>query len=277
VPRGRADFCEDPRMTRILITGASTGIGRATAIELADRGHEVVATARDVSTLDDLDVAARLPLDVTDQASVDAAVDGAGEIDVLVNNAGISHRGAIESYPIDLAEQVFATNTFGALRMMQALAPAMRERQRGTIVNVSSVEGFVTSPMGGIYSASKHALEAISEAARFELGHFGVRVVLIEPGYFATPIQHKVNPVPIDGTPYEELQRQWSGADAKLLGGERPGPEVVAVAIADTIADDAPPTRIPVGADAEMIATVRRQLDDASFEATMRDSLGLTW
>ena len=144
-------------------------------------------------------------------------------------------------------------------------------------MNVSSVEGFVTSPMGGIYSASKHALEAISEAARFELGHFGVRVLLIEPGYIATPIQHKANPVPIEGTPYEELQRQWSGADAKLLGADRPGPEVVAVAIADALELADPPVRIPVGADAEMIATVRGRLDDAAFEATMRETLGLTW
>ncbi len=264
-------------MTRTLVTGASTGIGRATAIELADRGHDVVATARDVTTLDDLDVAARLALDVTDQPSVDAAVAAAGDVDVLVNNAGISHRGAIETYPMEDAERVFATNTFGALRMIQALAPGMRTRRRGAIVNVSSVEGFVTSPMGGIYSASKHALEAISEAARFELGHFGVRVLLIEPGYIATPIQHKANPVPIEGTPYEELQRQWSGADAKLLGADRPGPEVVAVAIADALELADPPVRIPVGADAEMIAAVRGRLDDAAFEATMRETLGLTW
>ena len=264
-------------MPRILITGASTGFGRASAIELAARGHDVVATARDVTTLADLDVTDRLPLDVTDQSSVDAATAAAGEVDVLVNNAGISHRGAIENYPMDVAEHVFATNTFGALRMMQALAPGMRSRGRGTIVNVSSVEGFVTSPMGGIYSASKHALEAFSEAAKLEMGHYGIRVVIIEPGYFATPIQHKANPVPIEGTPYAELQAQWQGSDKRLLGGERPGPEVVARAIADAIEADACPLRIPVGVDAEMVAEVRRSTDDAEFEAAMRKTLGLTW
>jgi NAD(P)-dependent dehydrogenase (short-subunit alcohol dehydrogenase family) len=264
-------------MSRILITGASTGVGRATAIELATRGHDVVATARDESTLADLDVAARLRLDVTDQASVDAATAAAGAVDVLVNNAGISLRGPIESYPMDLVQQVFETNTFGALRMMQSLAPGMRTRGHGVIVNVSSVEGFVTSPLGGIYSASKHALEALSEAAKLELGHFGIRVVIIEPGYFATPIQHTTRPVPIDGTPYAELQAQWQGADKRLLGGERPGPEVVARAIADAIEADDSPLRVPVGADAELVAAVRRSADDAAFEAAMRDTLGLTW
>ncbi len=264
-------------MARILITGSSTGFGRATAIECTKRGHEVVATARRPETLDDLDVAQRLALDVTDPASIATALAAAGEIDALVNNAGISQRGPIESYPIAVVEEVFATNTFGPLRLMQAVAPAMRERGSGTIVNVSSVEGFVTSPLGGIYSASKHALEALSNAARMELAHFGVRVTLVEPGYFATEIQHKPSRVAIEGTPYEELYRQWNGADAKLLGGERPGPEVVAVAIADLIESDAPPARLPVGDDATMVAAVRDDLDDAAFEDTMRATLGLTW
>lgn len=264
-------------MARILITGASTGFGRATAVLAAQQGHDVIATARDPRTLDDLDVAARLPLDVTDQASIDAVIAASGRIDVLVNNAGISHRGPIESYPIEVAERVFATNTFGPLRMMQAVLPQMRTRGSGLVVNVSSVEGFVTSPMGGIYSASKHALEALSEAARLEVGHFGVRVVLVEPGYFATPIQHKANPVDIAGTPYAPLHDQWSGADEKLLGGTRPGPEPVAEVIVSLVDRDDLPVRIPVGDDAEMVAAVRAASSDAEFEAAMRATLGLTW
>lgn len=264
-------------MARILVTGASTGFGRATAIAAARDGHAVFATARDPRTLDDLHVEARLALDVTDQASIDAAMAQAGGIDVLVNNAGISHRGPIESYPIDLAERVFATNTFGALRMMQAVLPEMRTRGSGLIINVSSVEGFVTSPLGGIYSASKHALEAFSDAARLEAGHFGVRVVAVEPGYFATPIQHKANPLDIASTPYAPLYEQWMGADEKLIGGERPGPEPVAELIVSLISRDDLPARIPVGADAEMVAAVRAQSTDAEFEAAMRATLGLTW
>ena len=264
-------------MSRILVTGASTGIGRATVIELAGRGHAVVATARDVSTIADLDAAAHFDLDVTDPASIDSVNNRVGAIDVLVNNAGISHGGALEGYPMDVAERVFATNTFGPLRMVQAFAPGMREVGRGVIVNVSSVNGVVTSPMGGIYAASKHALEALSEALQIELGHFGVRVVIIEPGYIETPIQSKVNPVPIAGTPYEELHRQFSGADAKLIGGSRPGPELVATAIADAIEADDTPLRIPVGDDAEMVTSVRRRLGDAEFLAAMRETLGITW
>jgi NAD(P)-dependent dehydrogenase (short-subunit alcohol dehydrogenase family) len=264
-------------MSRILITGASRVWGPPPPSAPPPRPHAGGPPARDETTLADLDVSDRLRLDVTDQSSVDAASAAAGAIDVLVNNAGISLRGPIETYPMDLVRHVFETNTFGALRMMQALAPGMRSRGRGTIVNVSSVEGFVTSPLGGIYSASKHALEALSEAAKLELGHFGIRVVIIEPGYFATPIQHKTSPVPIDGTPYAELQAQWQGADKRLLGGERPGPEVVARAIADAIEADDSPLRVPVGADAELVAAVRRSADDAAFEAAMRDTLGLTW
>lgn len=264
-------------MARILVTGASTGIGRATVVELAKRGHDVIATARDATTLTDLPAADRLRLDVTDQASVDDVVAVAGEVDVLVNNAGIAHAGAIEGYPLDVAEQVFATNTFGPLRMVQAFAPQMRERGRGVIVNISSVNGVVTSPMGGIYAATKHALEALSEAMSLELGHFGVRVVIIEPGYFASALAGKATPVPISGTPYEDLYRQFKGADSKVLGGERPGPEVAAVGIADAIEDDNSPLRVPLGADAEMITSVRRQLDDDEFLSVMRETLGITW
>ena len=264
-------------MSRILVTGASTGIGRATVVELVARGHAVVATARDVSTIADLDAATHLPLDVTNPASIDSVADQTGAIDVLVNNAGISGSGALETYPLDLAERVFATNTFGPLRMVQAFAPQMRAAGHGVIVNVSSVNGFVTSPMGGIYAASKHALEALSEALQLELGHFGVRVIIIEPGYIATPIQTKANPVPVVGTPYEELHRQFSGADAKLIGGSRPGPELVATAIADAIEADDTPLRIPVGDDAVMITAVRRRLGDAEFLAAMRQTLGITW
>jgi NADP-dependent 3-hydroxy acid dehydrogenase YdfG len=120
-------------MTRALITGCSTGIGRATAVELTKRGYEVVATARKLATLDDLDVAQRLALDVNSDASVAAAVAAAGEIDVLVNNAGIGVGGPVESVPIDRAQAMFETNLWGAVRMIQAIAPSMRERRSGAI------------------------------------------------------------------------------------------------------------------------------------------------
>lgn len=264
-------------MARILITGCSTGIGRATADELTDRGHEVVASARNLSDLDGLDVSRRVALDVTDAGSIDAAMAVVGDVDVLVNNAGIGMGGPLESYPLDLAEMVFATNVFGPLRMIQTVVPSMRRRGEGVIVNVSSVEGVVSTPLHGIYAASKHALEALSESLHFEVGHFGVRVVVVEPGYFATAMRTKHSPIDIDATPYADLHRQWTGTDEKLLGGPRPGPERVAVAIADAIDDPDTPLRVPVGDDAALVIATRRQLDDAEFEATMRRTLGIDW
>jgi NAD(P)-dependent dehydrogenase (short-subunit alcohol dehydrogenase family) len=264
-------------MARVLITGCSTGIGRATADALTGRGHEVVATARNLSTLDGLDVAQRVALDVDEAGSIEVAMSVVGEVDVLVNNAGVGLVGPLESYPLDLAGAVFATNVFGPLRLIQAVLPSMRERGTGVIVNVSSVEGVVSTPLSGVYAASKHALEALSESLHFEVGHFGVRVVIIEPGYIATAMRTKASPIDIDATPYAELHRQWTGTDEKVLGGPRPGPEVVADAIAAAIDDPDTPLRVPVGHDAMMVTATRKQLDDATFESTMRSTLQIDW
>lgn len=264
-------------MARVLITGCSTGFGRATAIELAVGGHEVIATARKVDALADLDVADRRPLDVDDDASVLGLREAVGPVDVLVNNAGVDQHGPVESYPMDRARQLFETNFWGALRMVQAFAPAMRQQGSGLIVNVSSVQGVAGTPLGGVYAASKHALEAISESLHYELGHFGVRVVIVEPGYFATEMPNKHGRDLIAGSPYDELDRQWSRTAATLNPGGRPGPEVVARAIAGVIDDPDTALRVPVGADAVMVCDARRQLDDAAFEALIRTTLDLTW
>lgn len=265
-------------MSSILITGCSTGIGRATAVELAARGHHVVATARRAETLDGLDVAARLALDVDDDASVAAAVAVAGPVDVLVNNAGWETAGPIEKAPLDEVRAMFETNLLGAARMVQAVLPAMRAQGRGTIVNVSSVAGVVAGPLNGFYAASKHALEAMSESLHYEVGHFGVRVVIIEPGGFATAFGDNARRHGEDEPPYDELRRQWDEASAVLSGGGvAPGPEPVAVAIADAIEAESTPLRIPVGTDAELVVSVRAAHDDEAFEATMRETLGLTW
>ena len=262
---------------RVLVTGAGTGIGQATASVLSQRGHEVVATARRIETLDGLDVAQKLALDVTDLESIVACMAAAGPVDALVNNAGMTHAGPLELYSIDLARQCFETNVFGPLRTIQAVLPAMRERGAGVIVNVTSVEGKVAAPLAGIYCATKHALEAMSESLAFEVGHFGVRVVIIEPGYIA-PGMKGAGIHPEAGTPYEELRNQWSGADGKLVGPEgRPEPELVGEAIADAIDDASTPLRVPVGADAEMVLSARKQLDDQDFSNAMRDLLGITW
>ncbi len=262
---------------RVLITGAGGGIGRATAGVLAAAGHEVVATARDPKVLDDLDVALRLPLDITDDASVAACAAAAGEIDALVNNAGVLGSGPVEGYPIDAAKATFEANVFGPMRMINAFLPAMRERGSGVIVNVTSVQGRVSSPLEGVYCASKHALEAISGSLLLEVAHFGVRVVVIEPGYVAPGMARKPRHDD-DPNPYAELRRQWEGTDDRLLGeAGRPQPEIVGEAIARALADPDTPLRVPVGSDAEMILAARRDLDDATFNDTMRAVLGITW
>ncbi|WP_421118773.1 SDR family oxidoreductase [Aquihabitans daechungensis] len=262
---------------RALVTGAGSGIGRATAEVLTEQGHEVVATARRVEALDGLDVAQRLPLDVTSDESVAACAAQAGAVDVLVNNAGITETGPLETYPHDVLLKMFETNVFGPMRMIRAFVPAMRERGHGVVVNVTSVEGKVAAPLAGAYCGTKHALEALSESLAFEVGHFGVRVVIVEPGYIAPGMRNAVRHGE-DGTAYEELRRQWSGADETMVGpGGRPGPELVGHAIADAIADASTPLRVPVGADAEMVLATRKQLGDADFTAAMRDLLGLTW
>jgi NAD(P)-dependent dehydrogenase (short-subunit alcohol dehydrogenase family) len=262
---------------RVLITGCSTGFGRCAAIEIAKRGHAVVATARRPETLADLDVEQTLALDVDRDDSVAAAVAAAGEVDVLVNNAGWAADGPVEKVPLDDVRRMFETNFFGAVRMIQALAPGMRERRRGTIVNVSSVSGRVAPPLGGFYAASKFALEGLSETLHYELGHFGVRVVIVEPGYFQSSFRDNSTRYGVDSPPYDELERIWSGSDEKLVGGERPGPEIVGSAIADAAEGLRPELRWPVGGDAEMVTKARASMDDAAFEASMRSLLKLDW
>lgn len=262
---------------RILITGCSTGFGRASATEATRRGHEVIATARDTAALNDLDVAERLSLDVTDQQSIQAAVARAGRVDALVNNAGVDRHGPVECYPEDVAQWVMNTNFWGTFRMTTAVAPGMRSQGSGVIVNMSSVQGRVGTPLGGVYSASKAAIESYSESAHFELGHFGVRVVIIQPGYFDTPMATKGSDELIEGTGYEALAEQWSSGSDSLNPAGRPGPDVVATAIVDALEDADTPLRVPVGDDAVMVLGARASMDDASFEAVMRSTLDLTW
>jgi NAD(P)-dependent dehydrogenase (short-subunit alcohol dehydrogenase family) len=263
---------------RAIITGCSTGIGRATAIELTARGYDVVATARRRETLDDLKVAETLALDVDDDASVASALAAVGPIDVLVNNAGFGLEGAIETVPLDEVRRMFDTNFLGAARMIQAFVPGMRERGSGAVVNVSSVAGIAAGPLGGYYSASKFALEALSESLHLEVGHFGIRVVVIEPGnietrFGANLLDHRNEP-----GPYQELARIWEGAQDKLSdGGAVPGPELVASVIADALESDRAQLRWPVGSDAEMIAAARQGMSYDEFEAAMREVLQVDW
>ena len=261
---------------RVLVTGAARAIGRATVEVLAARGHEVVATARDVTLLAVLPAAKVLPLDVSDPESVRSAVSEAGELDAVVNNAGLTGSGPLETFPLDSFIRVLDVNTVGPLRMAQAVVPSWRERGSGVLVNISSVQGKIGTPLEGAYAASKHALEALSETLYFELGHFGIRVVIVEPGYVAPGMKHADD----HGGPavYTDLHAQWGGTVATLTGPEgRLGPEVVGTAVADALEDPSTPLRVEVGKDAALVLQLRRTLGDTEFEATMREALGLTW
>ena len=261
---------------RVLVTGAGRAIGAATCQTLSDAGHEVVATARDVTLLEDLDVAARFELDVTDELSVDSVLREAGELDALINNAALPGFAPVESLPLEHLRSMFETNTIAPVRLIQRLLPSWRERGSGVIVNISSIQGRVASPLESAYAATKFALEAVSESLHYEVGHFGIRVILIEPGYTA-PGMKRLEAIPYPEA-YQELYGQWEGTDDKVAGpGGRPGPETVAQAILGALEDPSTPLRVPVGDDAAMILAARASMDDAAFESAMREVLGLTW
>lgn len=240
-------------MSSVLITGASKGIGRAIAVELAGRGHRVIATARRPETLADLPVDQRLRLDVTDQEGVDQAVRAAGEIDVLVSNAGATVRAPLESVPLSAVENLFQLNTFGALRVAQAVLPAMRERGSGRLVFVSSIQGRMVLPLIGPYGASKWALEALAETLAIEAGHFGVKVSIVEPGVVSSGGGARAEVFLKDDDPYLPLLDALGP-----LRGESVTPEEVAAAVADTIEHPEPALRVPVGAPATSVLAARK-------------------
>jgi NAD(P)-dependent dehydrogenase (short-subunit alcohol dehydrogenase family) len=274
-------------MARVLITGCSSGFGLLTALRFARAGDEVFATLRDPSKAGELERARGrerlpleiLPLDVLDAASIEAAVgrvEDAGGVDVLVNNAGIEVRGSVEETDDDEARLQFDTNVHGCLATIRAVLPAMRGRGAGTIVNVSSVAGVVARPFGGLYAASKHALEAISEALHYEVEPFGIRVVLIEPGQYATSLLEKAMVARrfTPRSPYWEVSEEFDRAVRRLVpGGERADPQEVADRIYEAVHDPTPRLRYLVGADAELIVSVYRQKSFEEFEQIMRETL----
>ena len=244
-------------MSSVLISGASRGIGRATALVLARRGHRVVATARDPRDLDGLPVDAQLKLDVTDQATIEAAVAAAGHVDALVSNAGETLRSPVEVVPVSEVERLFRLNALGALRLTQAFLPTMRARRSGHIVYVSSVLGRVAVPLLSAYAASKWALEAIAETLALEVSAFGVQVSVVEPGAVSAAGGASPPLLPPVGDPYGHLY-----ADLATARGETIRPEDVAEAIADVIDDPRPTFRKPVGNAALRILSRRETHPD---------------
>ena len=247
-------------MATVLITGASAGIGRATAVRLAARGHYVIATGRNAAALEQIKRPAKakvdtLILDVTSPGSVDAALrdvgglTGQNGLDVLINNAGYALAGPLETTSdADLKAQ-FETNVFGPMRMIRAFLPGMRERRRGRIINISSVVGRLALPFFGPYNATKHAIEAFSDALRNELRLFGVEVVLIEPGAINTgfgELERKSLEVhAADGAPYAEQIKKVM-AFQKDLHPNAAKPEVAAKAIVHAVEAKRPRARYVV-------------------------------
>ncbi|MEX0800152.1 MAG: SDR family oxidoreductase [Dehalococcoidia bacterium] len=273
----------------VLITGSNSGIGRAAAELLAGKGYRVVATMRSPDKGKDLAQAAEkngwdlsvVPLDVRDDASVKAAVAQAGDVDVLVNNAGFEVWGPLEEMNVGNLIDQFDTNVYGPFRCIGAVLPSMRKRGGGVIVNVSSVAGRVAAPLNGAYAASKWALEALSESLHYEAGHFGVRFHIIEPGGLATQFQSNRTLIGAasgdESSPYAPMLTEWLKAAEKLNpGGPVTKPEDVAQAILEAI-ESGEKLRYPVGADANIVLMARRQMDDETFEQTMRQRLELTW
>jgi NAD(P)-dependent dehydrogenase (short-subunit alcohol dehydrogenase family) len=180
--------------------------------------------------------------------------------------------------PLADVRALFETNVFGAIRMIQGVVPQMRERGSGVLVNVSSVQGRVARPLSGFYAATKFAMEALSEALLVEVGHWGIRMVVIQPGFIDTGYEAAARSFGAEpGSPYAELQVQSDRVRERFTEGGAPGPEIVAHAIADAIENPDAWGRIPVGADAEMVMAARASMDDETFLATMRKVLDLTW
>ncbi|CAM3229816.1 SDR family oxidoreductase [Mycobacterium colombiense] len=243
-------------MSSVLITGANRGIGRAIATEFAGRGHRVVATARDPRTLADLDVSQRLSLDVTDDASVTAAVEAAGDIDIVVANAGVIFYAAVEATPLAELQRLLNLNTIGAIRVAQAVLPQMRSRGAGKLLFMSSVVGRVVLPPGAAYAATKWALEALVESLAIEVAPHGVQTALLEPGAVSSGALDDVTTYTLPDDPYAAILRGGGPRDGMIT------PEQVAAEVVDAAEKPQLPLRIPIGAPARALLAARHAASD---------------
>jgi NAD(P)-dependent dehydrogenase (short-subunit alcohol dehydrogenase family) len=274
----------------VLITGCSSGIGRESAERLAGVGWKVYATARDVEAILALAVygCELLALDVTDEGSMRATVEEVerreGAVGVLVNNAGYSQSGAVESVSMEKVRRQFETNVFGLVRMCQLVLPGMRRQGYGRIVNLSSMGGRLTFPGGGYYHATKHAVEAISDALRWEVEGFGVRVSIIEPGLIRTGFADTATGSMGGGAaedeygPYADFNATVARATKATyergplarLGG---GPEEVARIIECAISSPRPRARYAVTPSARLLMWARRVLPDRAWDGLLRSQI----
>ena len=256
-----------------LVTGASSGIGEASARALLGSGFTVYGTSRSAVAGEERDGVMFLPLDVTDDESVAAAVrevlDRSGRIDVLVNNAGLGIAGAAEESSIEQARALFDTNLFGSMRMTRAVLPQMREQGSGRIINVSSVLGLVPAPFGALYAATKHAIEGYSESLDHEVREDGVRVLLDEPAYTRTSFD--ANAIPAD-EPLPVYARRREVVDALIAEAIKGGdePSIVGEAIVAAATDSRPKLRYPAGPLARRVSKLRRYAPTTVFDKQIR-------
>jgi NAD(P)-dependent dehydrogenase (short-subunit alcohol dehydrogenase family) len=278
----------------VLITGATDGLGKAAALLLAEHGYRVFAAGRSPKKRAQLAAAAlerKLPLesielDVCEDLSVQQAVHHiiatAGAIDVLINNAGVAYMGTVEDLRLDDWQRQFDTNLFGVVRVTQTVLPHMRERRRGRILMMSSVAGLLSAPIQGAYSSSKHALEGLSNALRYETYPFGIDVVLIEPGYIVTGIQQaaleltKSYTDKFKSSAYASLYAQFFAAAKKSRDKSKTTPEDCAWVILEAIEVPIPKARYGVTPLATAIKWGKRLLSDATIDHVLRRRFGIT-
>ena len=270
-------------MNTILITGASSGIGKATTKFFQQKGWNVIATMRSPqkeTELTQLDNVLVTRLDVTDTASIDTAVaegiDRFGRIDVLLNNAGYGAYGPLELFPMDKIRRQFDTNVIGLLAVTKAVLPHMRAQKSGTIVNISSIGGQMTFPLGTLYHGTKFAVEGMSESLHYELEPLGVKVKIVEPGMIATDFGGRsfdfVNDESVEEYQgiVQKLMGAWAGGD--LQASE---PVVVSEVIWNAVTDGTDTLRYRAGEDAVQLLDNRKTLDDATFIGGVKAQFGL--
>jgi short-subunit dehydrogenase len=273
-----------------LVTGASSGMGQETAKKLAKKGFQVIAAARRMDRLNDLadQVQGIIPkqVDLSNPEDVEgfsSYISSLSEpVSVLINNAGYSIRGALEDISLEDIRRLFEVNVFSLVQVTQACLPGMRKLRKGTIVNLSSIVGKFTFPMtGGIYAATKHAVEAISDAMRMELRPFGIRVVAIRPGVIATEFNEVGNQMSGDvmartAPDYKPVYEAAGAGIGKMFAGVSiPGPDLIADLILDAVLSDAPKTAYSAGPFSDEFLGRRSKMDDDAFDAFLTEKFGL--
>ena len=264
----------------VLITGASSGMGKETAKTLIQEGYTVYTAARRVEKMDDLKRLGGIPLkmDVTKEDEMVAGIEqikaNHGGVDILINNAGFGQYGPMEDTPLDKARYQFEVNLFGMARLTQLVLPYMRQKKAGKIINISSMGGKIYTPLGSWYHATKHAVEGWSDCLRFELAPFGIDVIIIEPGMISTGFMDVVSgTIPSESVngPYKEIVQSLANAEGGMSASP---PSVIANTISRAIKTNRPRTRYLVGAMARPLVNMRRLLGDRGYDWMFRRMMG---